>query len=419
MRRMLDLATRVTTMLLDAVKARTRQPETLLTFGITGSEGNSGYSSVMRQVAVQKLLLEIAKAPRTPGFLDAALRGTGVERKQLEELGLVRRCGNEYVIAFALFTREDVQKVRAVAERATDSLVRALVARRSDIDAVLQRYDASGVDPKAVLYVVLGCFSFDWDGLDLTVEKHYRSLPYVTAGEGRFIPFAEEKSNLSLKGMYWGSHNSDEGEFRFTSFGDHFSLPRWMFPDLAWLLPIHAARHLPDSLRLEVKRALQQAVESMLHQVGCIMFAVRDHERTLGELAGIAGMETRHTEDLLSLLVELEYITRLDDRYGVLAPVLSERDGAMVQALRRVGWEVMEVWLSVNYEDVKAQLSNLIAVRFGVPYADVFTQVWHYLFGTANRKLVECGMFADPYAHSRRYKGAIPVVWHQSLRDLR
>jgi hypothetical protein len=415
---MLDLATRVMTML-DTVKARVRQQETLLTFGITGSEGNSGYSSVMRQMAVQKLLLEIARAPRRPKFLDAALRGTGVERKQLEELGLVRRCGNEYVIAFALFTREDVQKVRAVAEQATDSLVRALVTRMSEINAVLQQYDAPSVDPKAILYIVLGCFSLDWDGLDLTAEKRYRSLPYVTAGEGKFIPYAEEKSNLSLKGIYWGSHNSDEGEFRFTSFGDHFSLPRWVFPDLAWLLPMHAARDLPDSLRREVKPVLQQAGESMLHQVGCIMFALQDHERTLGELAGIIGMEAQDTEDLLSLLVELEYITRLDDRYGVLAPVLSARDGPMVQALRRVGWEVMEAWLALNYEGVQAQLSNLSAVRFGVPYADMFTQIWHYLFGTANRKLVECGMFADPYAHSRRYKGSIPVVWHQSLRDLR
>ena len=342
-----------------------------------------------------------------------------MERKQLEDLGLVRRWDGEYVIAFAFFTSEDVQKVRAVAERVTDSLVRALVARRSDIDAVLQRYDAQGVDPKAVPYIVLGCFSLDWDGLDLTAEKRYRSLPYVTAGEGKFIPYAEEKSNLSLKGIYLGSHDSDEGEFRFTSFGDHFSLPRWTFPDLAWLLPIHAARDLPDSLRLEVNRALQQAMESMLRQVGRIMFALRDHERTLIELAGIVGMGTQETEDLLTLLAELEYVTRLGDRYRVLAPVLSERDGPMVQALRQVGWDVMEAWLSVNYEDVKGQLSNLIDVRSGVPYADMFTQIWHYLFGTANRKLVESGMFADPYAQSRRYKGFIPAVWHQSLRDLR
>jgi hypothetical protein len=31
--------------------------------------------------------------------------------------------------------------------------------------------------------------------------------------------------------------------------------------------------------------------------------------------------------------------------------------------------------------------------------------------GVANRKLVEAGLFADPYAESRRFKGYIPAVY--------
>ena len=36
--------------------------------------------------------------------------------------------------------------------------------------------------------------------------------------------------------------------------------------------------------------------------------------------------------------------------------------------------------------------------------------IWHYIFGMANQKLVEAGMFADPYAPGRHHSGAIGVV---------
>ena len=41
--------------------------------------------------------------------------------------------------------------------------------------------------------------------------------------------------------------------------------------------------------------------------------------------------------------------------------------------------------------------------------------IWHYLFGIANRHLVEAGLFADPYASTRNYKGAIPAVYELEL----
>lgn len=395
--------------------------QSLLAFGVTGSEGESGYSSVMRKVAVQKLLLDIADAPRTPEFLDAALEGPGVEREKLEKLGLVRRRDGEYMISFPLFTSDDVRTLRSVAERVTQSLVAAFVARQPYVESLLWQYDAPGVDPKAVAYLVLGCFSLDWDGLDLTAEKGYRSVSDVALGGGVFTPWAEERSDLTLKGIYWGSHNDGEQHFRFTSFGDHFSIPRYAFPDVLWhwRLPTHAASEVPDPLKPTVEKVMQQAVRGMMRQVGRIMFALRHGERTLARLASVSEMDEHDAEDLLTLLVKLDYITWMDGRYFANVPVLAVRDGPVVRALRRVGWELMDAWLSAHYGDVKAQLCDLTAVRYGVPYGAVFTQVWHYLFGTANGRLVEAGLFADPYAQSRRRKGFIPAVWHQILRDLR
>ncbi|NIR43698.1 MAG: hypothetical protein GWM93_07065 [Gemmatimonadetes bacterium] len=48
----------------------------------------------------------------------------------------------------------------------------------------------------------------------------------------------------------------------------------------------------------------------------------------------------------------------------------------------------------------------------------MFTQVWHYLFGAANRILAEQGMFLDPYAGDRTQPGFVPAVWHDGIDQL-
>jgi len=398
---------------------QSQQEESLLTFAVVGDEGRSGYSSVMRQIAVQKLLLDIAQAPKARQFLDAALKDSGVSRQALESLGLVRRENDLYLIAFSLFTKEDVRKLRAVAERATDSLVEGLLARRSEIEALLRHHPSR--DSQALAYIVLGCYSLDWDGLTLTADRGYRSNPHVAAGGGEFIPWAEERGDLSLKGMYWGSHNDYEDDYCFTTFGDHFSLPRYGFPDLVWMweLPSHTASLAPRHLKSAVERNTERMVGAMMRQVGQIMFSLRDGDKPLIELADLVGMDAQDTGSLLALLGKLGYVQQHGEALHAEVPVLSEGDAAMVGQLRRIGWEVMGDWLSGQYDDMKAELSSLTPMRYGVPYANVFPQVWHYLFGTANRYLVDAGLFADPYAQSRPYQGYIPAVWHRSLEELR
>jgi hypothetical protein len=54
-------------------------------------------------------------------------------------------------------------------------------------------------------------------------------------------------------------------------------------------------------------------------------------------------------------------------------------------------------------------------VRQGVPYQQTFDQLWHYLFGIANEKLVESGLFVDPYAVGRRPQGNITFVYKNGL----
>lgn len=396
---------------------RAQEPEALLNYGIVGSESGA-YSSVISRVAIQKLLLDLAAGPRSAAYVDAALAGSGAFREDLEKLELIRRRGADYVINFTLYTRSDVRQLREVSERYGRSLAAALLERRPEIEAALRPYAASGQDAKAVAFVVMGCFSLDWDGLEVTAEKGYRSVAKLRPDGDQYIPWAEEKNELTLKGIYWGSHNEYQAEVVFTSFGDHFSLLRYALPDLFWRIPGRASQaQMPDSLKPKLQRAVGLALQGLAGQAARMLFALREDAKSLEALGTAAGMKPEEAADLLALLVELDYVGEEAGNYRRRVPVLTAGDLPMVRELRRIGREVMESWLAANYACVKEDLGEITPLRYGVSYADGFTQIWHYLFGTANRHLVEAGLFADPYAAERKFKGFVPVVWHPSLAE--
>ncbi len=87
----------------------------------------------------------------------------------------------------------------------------------------------------------------------------------------------------------------------------------------------------------------------------------------------------------------------------------------MIDAARELSWLLMDEWLELNYSTVQTRLELLTARKYGIPYRQLFTQIWHYLFGLTNRALVASGHFADPYAEERIGKGMIPFVLDADL----
>jgi hypothetical protein len=101
------------------------------------------------------------------------------------------------------------------------------------------------------------------------------------------------------------------------------------------------------------------------------------------ELSQAVGLTPGEATDLLALLAELGYLEQAGGRYQTLVPVFTERDKGMVQRVLRIGGQAMDEWLAANYEQIKTELSDISPVRFGVPYIQGLTQIWHYIFGAA------------------------------------
>ncbi len=409
-----------TLLLLGAIAfSATARAEPLLDHSIVGTESCKDdapcYGKLMEKIEVQRFLLDLARAPVEVAAADAALRRAGVAARDLLDLGLMRRNGDRYEVAFALFTAADIARIRERSDEHALSLAAAFLARRKDIESALAQYDAPGVDPKALAYFLLGCVSLDWDGLDITARRGDRTSSKKQPG-GDFIPAAQERTAQSLKGIYWGSHNARIGATGFTSFGDHFSR-RIAYPDVLWSIParVGARDGDPDGAR-EALQALASASvgESAVH-AGRIVLALRDAEGTAAHLAAAAGLSTEEAKSLLAALADMGYVAEKDGRYHAVVPVLTARDRLLSDRIRRIGREVIEGWLAANYPLVRSELADLGYVRAGVPFEDGFTMIWHYLFGITNAKLVAAGLFADPYDPARRFKGAIPAVYSLEL----
>ncbi|MGE5049711.1 MAG: hypothetical protein ACM3PC_14120 [Deltaproteobacteria bacterium] len=398
-----------------ALPAAAARQEPLLEHSIVGSEscrdGIPCFGTLMENLAVQRFLLDLARAPVDVATADAALRRAGVAAQDLLALRLMRREGDRYALAFALFTADDVRRIRERSGLYAASLARAILERRGEIERALSAYDAPGVDRGAVAYFLLGCVSLDWDGLEITGRRGDRATSAKRPG-GDFVPAAQEKTAQSLKGIYWGSHNARIGGTGFTSFGDHFSR-RFAYPDLLWSVPSRIATRDgdPESAGHALQMLVSASLGNSAAQVARIMLALRERERTAAELAGVAALAPDEATALLDALAAIDYVGETDGRYRALVPVLTARDRALSDGLRRIGREVIERWLAAHYAEMRSQMADLGYVRSGVPFEEGFTMIWHYVFGITNRKLAEAGLFADPYAPGRRFKGAIPAVY--------
>ena len=334
-------------------------------------------------------------------------------------VGLLREQDGEYWIDFNLLRVDDQQRIIEVSTEAGRDLARALLRRADELRGVAGNHLQPGNLTAEFLYFALGCFSLDWDGLSLTAERGWRLGAQRVIDGLAFTPWAKERgAEVSLQGLYWGSHSSSAGDVTLTTFGDHHSLPRFGLPDLLWSNKTSFPRFegLEDE-KAAAARLLSAYERDVMTDVAGVMMVLGSDAmdaETLGELTGIA---TTKLERLLAFLEVADYVELRDGRWHATALVLRREDAAAVDAVAAIGRETMIEWHEDNLGRLRQDLADLTPIRNGVPFERVYTEIWHFAFGIANRTLVEEGLFADPYAADRRFKGFLPVVWESSLAE--
>ncbi len=336
-----------------------RQEQNILEYSYSGSrELGRKFRKTMANPEVQQLLLEMAESPRSDGYIEEALNGIDITLSDLLNLQMVRKEGNLYKLSFVLYTHEDMDMIRSMAEEMGKLLAEGILARRTEIENIIKSNVPPGVDWHETAFFIIGCVSPDWDSRRISRNKGFLTHPK----KGEYIPQAiEPGGGGSNRALFWGSHNY-HSQMAITSFGDHYSV-RQALPDINRRMEVDA----PDPLN----KSLIAAARGLIRLgVGRIMIALREADLNVSELSVKAGLPEDDTERLVKLLLDLNYIAEVDTKYRAIIPVLTNRDRDRVSQLRQIGKNVILNWFDENYSDMCQKLSDLTPVNHGVPLYD-------------------------------------------------
>lgn len=388
-------------------------------YGVTGEavSGDDGPQHLLSKAEVQAAVAMTAEQGPVPqATLERWLAGSATP-EALVHAGLLRVTADGYALALNYYSEADERLLRKVAGRWSESLAAAFLAERDDLEELVANYDGAAVSTDELLFVALGCVGLDWDGLDVTAEGGWRRRATVQPNGGAYIPWVRARaSGASVRALYWGSHNAETPTLTFTTFGDHEALPRAGLPDVIW--SVDAERldpRQPRALREQLAQEASAGVDGAFAGASAMMLALREGPRTRDALLALGGDAAR-AERTLKLLEALSYVAEEEGRYRAAIPVFTPRDAAMLDALRIRSREIIRQWLVRNHAALAADLSELSSVKAGVPLDQLFTDVWHDLFGWTNYRLVRAGLLADPYGPSARFVGFTPFVWTPDLK---
>lgn len=381
----------------------------------TNSSGPENPYYVLGNASVQDVVYAALEGPLTRRDVENRIAGTDISLQNLIDTDVLRPAGRgRYALAFNVVTREDMRLVREVADPAGASLAAAFLAERAAFDAEFARYDLPHVRRDVLALALVGCVVLDWDGLDVTAEDELRVPPVRKPNGDRFLmTMSEIAPDVSVRALYWGSHNAttDDGAMVLSTFGDHEAPRRLGFPDIVSHYPSatftdHATS--PDAARA-IASIVRGAMIAERDVTGQIMRQLRAGPATADAL----GAQAR----TLRLLTALRYMRQDGDAFHTQVPVFTVgADSPMLDAVRDRGRRIMRTWLTQNYASLREQLAGLRALRAGVPYQVVFTQIWHDLFGWANNHLARDGFVYDPYGPDAEWVSFVPFVWEAPLR---
>jgi hypothetical protein len=337
----------------------------------------------------------------------------------LFRVGALREEDGKVYVNFTLNTRPDYLLIRDVTWRYSKLLVQQLKTHWPLIEESIRGCclcsDADD-DISKYLFLSVGFFALDWGCLGLL-----KSLGYMSGGKeqtgGRFTLHGQEVIDQELKGIYWGGHADFVEGMILLSFGDH-AKARLTLPDLFWGGPLQA----PSKLDSPETRRLAKSYTDILKRDTVRLLrvtAMNSGEDINGDGDKYIERSTKATDivcprdDLVAWLESIGYIKNGD----ISVPYFTAADAHAVQRLRAVVFGAVRDWCEQYYRQLKSDLSGLTALRHGVDYQEVFVDLWHWVFGFANKQLAEAGYIFDPYEPGHITPGCLGGIAEDALLD--
>ncbi|MGM0404701.1 MAG: hypothetical protein ACQEQM_00990 [Thermoplasmatota archaeon] len=362
--------------------------------------------STLKKDEVGKMLLKLNRHPMKKGQLIEGYDNLTEDIEKLLKLGALKEEEQVYV-NFTFLDAEDSCFIFEECEPFGKDLSELILERKDDIFAVLTQYKNPQVSKEKLAFFIIGCYLLDWGSLELfrmwDIANHKKTQP----GGNEYTLWGEEEVDQMLKRIYWGGHALQTGDYMFHTFGDHHKYTRRnALPDLLHVFPDFDFQGGDELKKLLFYKRKELAIE--LGDVLDIIYRERDLSDEKGKL--------------LDFLKKIDYIEN-QSGFKVNIPYFTEEEvPIIVEAIKPIIPELRK-WVDTKIPTLEEKLKPARPLQNGVPFEEVFIQVWHVVFGLTNKYLTEAGMFYDTYEEGKGYmpalfKGKISKMVLKNIQDI-
>lgn len=338
---------------------------------IAGSDAPAGHATARQATSA-------GNQPPLPLPFETALRRVLDLRAAAERGGL-------WHIGFPLLTGADQEFLRRNLEPFAHKLAGLLLGMKDRIDGALELACWRRPLPEVRL-AVIGCMALDWAALAFLAGAGITHAGHEYPDGGRFTILGAERPSRPPGKLYCSSHSDRGLKYSFTGFGDN-SGPRYGLPDAFWMLERLARETAAREFPAETAQALAAVVRAqrpvLIDAAGAALAAAADGA---DDVAGEAGAACRQ------LLRALRYTS--DEGPQVL--LFQACHWPAIEATLEQTLTLLVPWIESNWRGIAQAAGGTSPARNGVDPSMFFVELWHDVFGVANRIMAEEGWLHDP-----------------------
>lgn len=112
--------------------------------------------------------------------------------------------------------------------------------------------------------------------------------------------------------------------------------------------------------------------------------------------------------------------TRAEDgetKVTLKIPYFEHEDIGWIEKAMRTTAPAVKEWLDENMDTIREDMQIIKPIKNGVPFEEVFIQIWHYIFGLTNKHLARKGFMFDTYSEGSDHKGYQPAVMEKGVLE--
>lgn len=358
----------------------------------------------LKKESAKELIYDINRNPMEEEKLFLEYKELEEEIKKLLRLGTLKQRDGKVYVNFTFLDEKDNELMFEVCEDYAEGLVGKITSEEKTIKKILSRYENDRVGKEKLAFFIIGCYFLDWGSLNLFRQWDMANNLKPQPGGNEYIVWGEKQDEGMLKEIYWGGHMIPDMDYIFQTFGDHHSdTKRNTLPDI-----LHRFHDFDFSGGEEYRSLLFEKRRELAEELAGIINLVGKDGIDAGELEKVRGDSL--SEKHISLLKKMYYVEEEEGTFYLLIPYFTEEDIEMITDCIEPFVPVLKNWLDGNWGDLRSDLKETRPMKNGILFDEFFIQVWHYIFGSVNKKLARKDFIYDTYSKESKHKGYLPGV---------